>query len=81
MKSRGVSLPNGGLVLDVKIGEKVVVDNDITVTLIETRAGGKVKLHFDAPSDVPVDRLRVWQRKNPGFIQPGAKGAADASGQ
>ena len=81
MKSRGVSLPNGGLVLDVKIGEKVVVDNDITVTLIETRAGGKVKLHFDAPSDVPVDRLRVWQRKNPGYVQPGVEGVSNAPDQ
>lgn len=46
------------LVLSRKVGEKVVIGGDITVTVIEVR-GDKVRLGFLAPKDVTVNREEV----------------------
>lgn len=59
---RGAALLEGMLmlVLSRKIGERIVIRDDIFVTLVEIR-GDKVRLGIDAPDDVPVHRLEVWQ--------------------
>jgi len=55
------------LVLTRKCDESVVIggarrlDRLITVTVIEIR-DGKVKLGFEAPDDVPVHRLELWEQ-------------------
>jgi carbon storage regulator len=55
------------LVLSRKSQESVVVggtselDRKLVVTVLGTK-GGKVQLGFDAPADVPVHRLEVWER-------------------
>ena len=43
------------LVLTRKPGEKIRIDADITITVIEVR-GNKIKLGIDAPSDVSILR-------------------------
>jgi carbon storage regulator len=43
------------LVLSRKIGESVVIDGRVIVTIQEMR-GGRVRLSFQAPADVPVLR-------------------------
>ena len=50
------------LVLSRKPGEKLVIDNNITITVLEV-AGNRVKLGVEAPSDVRVLRgeLAWWQ--------------------
>ena len=48
------------LVLSRKVGEKIVIGNDITVTVEEVR-GGKVRLGILAPKEVEVHRQEVYQ--------------------
>ena len=49
------------LVLSRKKHEVVKVGDDIEVVVIEIR-GDKVRLGFNAPPELPVHRLEVWQR-------------------
>ena len=49
------------LVLTRKLGESVVIGGKITVTVIESR-GEVVRLGIDAPKEVPVHRLEVFER-------------------
>jgi carbon storage regulator len=49
------------LVLSRKPGESVVIGSDITVTVVEVR-GGKVRLGFTGPSQVPIHRHEVFER-------------------
>lgn len=51
------------LVLSRKKNEKVVIDNDITVTVVEIR-GDKVRLGIVAPRRIPVDREEVHKAKH-----------------
>lgn len=47
------------LVLSRKKNESVVINNDITVTIVEIR-GDKVRLGVEAPKEVPVHRREVY---------------------
>jgi carbon storage regulator len=47
------------LVLSRKKNESIVINNDITVTVVEIR-GDKVRLGIVAPKDVPVHRQEVY---------------------
>jgi carbon storage regulator len=47
------------LVLSRKKNESIVVDNDITIVIVEIR-GDKVRLGFEAPKEVPVHRREVF---------------------
>lgn len=47
------------LVLSRKLGEKVVLNNNIVVTVVEI-LGNKVRLGIVAPNHVPVHREEVW---------------------
>lgn len=47
------------LVLSRKAGEKIVINENITITLIEIR-GDKARLGIDAPRDVSIHRQEVW---------------------
>ena len=46
------------LVLSRKIGEKIVINDDIVLTLVDIR-GDKVRLGIDAPRDIPIHRQEV----------------------
>lgn len=46
------------LVLSRKPGEKVVINGNITITVIETH-GGKVRIGIDAPTLVPIIRSEL----------------------
>lgn len=48
------------LVLSRKRNESIVINGNITVTLIDIR-GDKARLGIDAPSDVTVHRLEVHE--------------------
>jgi carbon storage regulator len=53
------------LVLTRKRDEKIIIGDNITVTVVEIR-GDKVRLGIDAPIEVPVHRQEVFdaiQRK------------------
>jgi carbon storage regulator len=47
------------LVLSRKDNESIVINNNITVTVVEIR-GDKVRLGIVAPKDVPVHRQEVY---------------------
>jgi carbon storage regulator len=47
------------LVLSRKLNEKIVINNVVTVTVVEIR-GDKVRLGIVAPKDVPVHRQEVY---------------------
>jgi carbon storage regulator len=49
------------LVLSRKVGEKIQIGENVTVTLVEI-SGGRVKLGFDCPLSVPVHRQEVYER-------------------
>ena len=48
------------LVLSRKKNETLVIDNQITITVIEIR-GDKVRLGITAPREVTVHRQEVWE--------------------
>ena len=60
------------LVLSRKKNESIVINNDITVTVVEIR-GDKVRLGIVAPKEVPVHRQEVYDAIH------GSKGSADTS--
>jgi carbon storage regulator len=49
------------LVLSRKVGEKIVIDHDIIVTIKEIR-GKKCQLLFDAPDDVDIIREELLRK-------------------
>lgn len=48
------------LVLSRKIGESIVIGNDIRVTITDI-VNGKVKIGVTAPREVPVHRKEVFE--------------------
>ena len=48
------------LVLSRKKNESIVINSDITITVVEIR-GDKVRLGIVAPKDVPVHRQEVYE--------------------
>lgn len=55
------------LVLSRKKNESIVINDDITITVVEIRAGPngkhKVRLGIAAPREIPVDREEVHDAK------------------
>ena len=47
------------LVLSRKKNESIVINNDITIVVVEIR-GDKVRLGVEAPKEVPVHRREVY---------------------
>lgn len=48
------------LVLSRKKNESIVINDDITIVVVEIR-GDKVRLGVEAPKNVPVHRLEVYE--------------------
>lgn len=49
------------LLLDREIGETIVIDDDIKITVMEVN-GNHIRLGIDAPEDVKVYREEVYER-------------------
>lgn len=47
------------LVLSRKKNESIVINNDVTIVVVEIR-GDKVRLGIEAPKEVPVHRKEVY---------------------
>lgn len=70
------------LVLSRKKNESIVINNDITIVVVEIR-GDKVRLGVEAPKEVPVHRHEVYEaiRRNgaagtsKSATEPDAKGS------
>ncbi|HEY1600885.1 MAG TPA: carbon storage regulator CsrA [Pirellulales bacterium] len=62
------------LVLSRKKNESIVINDDITIVVVEIR-GDKVRLGVEAPKEVPVHRSEVYQaiHRNDSLEKPTAK--------
>lgn len=49
------------LVLTRRVGESIVIDNNITITILGMK-GSSVRIGIDAPRDVAVHRAEVQER-------------------
>lgn len=49
------------LVLSRNLGERIVIGNNVIVTVLEIR-GDRVRLGFDGPSEVPIHREELHRR-------------------
>lgn len=51
------------LVLTRHVGESILVGDDVEITVLEIRSGGKVRLGVKAPKHIEVDRREVRIQK------------------
>ena len=58
------------LVLSRRIGERIIIDNRITVEVIGITSGGRVRLGLSAPSDVVINREEVADRDRDTLSDP-----------
>jgi carbon storage regulator len=49
------------LVLTRRIGETIVIDDDIRVTMLGVQ-GNQVRIGIDAPKEVEVHREEIWDK-------------------
>jgi carbon storage regulator len=70
------------LVLSRKKNESIVINNDITIVVVEIR-GDKVRLGVEAPKEVPVHRREVYDaiRRNELADSDKAATEADSNGK
>ncbi len=71
------------LVLSRKKNESIVINNDITIVVVDIR-GDKVRLGVEAPKEVPVHRREVFDlikqnEANEAAAQDGAPSEAEAT--
>jgi carbon storage regulator len=66
------------LVLSRKKNESIVINNDVTVTVVEIR-GDKVRLGIVAPKDVPVHRQEVYDAIHGGQAKTTAEAASSSA--
>ena len=62
------------LVLSRKKNESIVINDDITIVVVEIR-GDKVRLGVEAPKEIPVHRSEVYQaiHRNDAIEKPASK--------
>ena len=70
------------LVLSRKKNESIVIDDDITIVVVEIR-GDKVRLGVEAPKEVPVHRREVYDaiKRNEQSQEQQPAAPADATSQ
>ena len=49
------------LVLSRHVGQSIKIGHDITITIIDHKSDGEIKIGIDAPKDTPVYREEVYQ--------------------
>lgn len=65
------------LVLSRKKNESIVINNDITIVVVEIR-GDKVRLGVEAPKEVPVHRREVYDAIHRAQMADPSKSGQDA---
>jgi carbon storage regulator len=67
------------LVLSRKKNESIVINDDITIVVVEIR-GDKVRLGVEAPKEVPVHRREVFDAIRRNESAAGSKAKEDEAG-
>ncbi len=67
------------LVLSRKKNESIVINNDITIVVVEIR-GDKVRLGVEAPKEVPVHRREVYDAIRRNDLASEGKTTTDPAG-
>ncbi len=67
------------LVLSRKKNESIVINNDITIVVVEIR-GDKVRLGVEAPKEVPVHRREVYDAIRRNDLTAGEKLSTENDG-
>ena len=67
------------LVLSRKVNEQIVVDGNITITIVDIR-GDKVRLGIEAPLQVPVHRGEVHEAIRRAQLESPAPDSSDLAG-
>ena len=49
------------LILTRKLGERIAIGDDITITLLEIK-GGQVKIGIEAPQSISIHRQEIYER-------------------
>lgn len=57
------------LVLSRKLGEKIVIGDNITITIVDIDRG-KIRLGIEAPRDVPIFRQELLPLKTTDPVNP-----------
>ena len=65
------------LVLSRKKNESIIINNDITIVVVEIR-GDKVRLGVEAPKEVPVHRREVYDAIKRSEAEQKSSSEADA---
>ncbi len=68
------------LVLSRKPGEKIIIGNDITLTVVEVK-GNRVRLAFDAPNQICILRGELACRQDDPLNAEQARSKAVLSGK
>lgn len=50
------------LVLTCKVGDSIMIGDDIEVKLMEIGNGKKARIGIQAPREIPVHRMKIYQR-------------------
>jgi carbon storage regulator len=62
------------LILTRRVGETMMIDDNVTVTVLAVK-GNQVRLGVNAPKDMAVDREEIRERKDAG-LPPRERGVA-----
>jgi len=66
------------LILTRKLGERITIGNDITITLLEIK-GSQVKLGIEAPQSISIHRQEIYERIRKENLSSSATSASDLS--
>jgi len=66
------------LVLSRKKNESIVINNDITIVVVEIR-GDKVRLGVEAPKEIPVHRREVYDKIHRAQAHDATAGGSDST--
>lgn len=58
------------LVLTRCTGERILIGDDVVITVVRMNRDGSVRLGIEAPKDIPVDREEFRKRKLAGEVAP-----------
>lgn len=63
------------LILTRKIGEKLIIDHEIEVVILETK-GNQIRLGVKAPKEIPIHREEVYEKIKEAELYEGRKALA-----